>query len=132
VEPFDWKLPDRALRQAKLVEKLSDPGDVVLVPANTARALAALTVDIHPVSARPFYLPNYAGTPAAHAGARRTLQQFVDVTTPDDPTDIEKALTLLDVRTVCLKNNRDGGIRLLEADGFSVVDKKRGITCLQR
>jgi hypothetical protein len=132
VEPFDWKLPDRALRQAKLVEQLSEPGDVVLVPASTARALAALTVDIHPVSARPFYLPNYAGTPAAHAGARRTLQQFVDVTTPDDPTDIEKALTLLDVRTVCLKNNRDGGIRLLEADGFSVADKKRGITCLQR
>ncbi|HET7820773.1 MAG TPA: DUF6077 domain-containing protein [Ornithinibacter sp.] len=132
VDPLDWKVPDRALQQARAVERISDPGDVVLVPANTARALAALTVDIHPVSARPFYLPNYAGTPAAHAGARRTLQQFVDVTTPDDPTAIEDALTLLDVRTVCLRNHRGGGIRLLQADGFRVVEKKAGNTCLQR
>jgi hypothetical protein len=135
VDPLAWKVPGRTLEQAKAVERISDPGDVVLVPAGTARALAALTVDIHPVSARPFYLPNYAGVPEAHAGARRTLQHFVDVTTPKDPTAItaiEDALTLLDVRTVCLRNHRGGGIRLLQAHGFRVVDKEAGNTCLQR
>ena len=66
------------------------------------------------------------------AGQRRVLTRFVDETTPKDPSEIEAALVDLDVRTVCLRNHRGGGIRLLEADGFEVVDKGRGITCLQR
>ena len=36
------------------------------------------------------------------------------------------------MRTVCLRNHRGGGIRLLQADGFRVVEKKAGNTCLQR
>src|SRR5699024_10312429 len=110
--PFTWKLPEKTLRQAELVESVSEPGDVVLVPAGTARALAALTVDIHPVSARPFYLPNYAATPEAKAGLRRVLTTFVDETTPKDPSEVDAALVDLDVRTVCLRNHRGGGIRM--------------------
>jgi len=132
VDPVTWKVPVGAFPEAKMVLSLSEPGDVVLVPANTARALVALTVDIHPVSARPFYLPNYAATPGAKAGQRRILQQFVDVTTPDDPTAIVGALEALDVRTACLKNHRGGGIRLLEAAGYTQVARDHGITCLQR
>jgi hypothetical protein len=130
--PLTWKLPSRTLAQAHLVESVSEPGDVVLVPAGTARALATLTVDIHPVSARPFYLPNYAGTPEAKAGQRRVLTHFVDASTPKDPSEVDAALVDLDVRTVCLRNHRGGGIRMLEAEGFEVVGKKAGNTCLQR
>jgi len=132
VRPTAWKVPAGSVRQAQLVESLSDRGDVVLVPAGAARTLAALTVDVLPVSARPFYLPTYAGVPEAHAGERLVLQQFVDVTTPKDPTAIRRALDVLDVRTACLRNHRDGGIALLEDEGFRVVGEAAGMTCLQR
>jgi hypothetical protein len=131
VRPTAWKLPDRAFKEAVLVESLSEPGDVVLVPTSTARSLVARTVDVRPVFARPIYLPWYAGTPEAHAGERAVLQRFADVTTPKDPTEIAEALDVLDVRTVCLRNHRGGGIRLLEDQGFDKVARKHGITCLQ-
>jgi hypothetical protein len=113
------------------VESISKPGDVVLVPTSTARSLVALTVDVLPVFARSSYLPNYAATPEAEAGERRILQQFVDRTTPEDPTEIAEAIDVLDVRTVCLRNHRGGGIRLLEGEGFHKVARENGITCLQ-
>lgn len=132
VKPTTWKVPGGTVRQAQFVESISTPGDVVLVPSSTARTLAGLTVDVHPVSARPFYLPNYAATPQAHAGLRATLQDFADKATPDDPTEVVEALEVLDVRTACLRNHRDGGIALLEDAGFRVVGVQGSITCLQR
>jgi hypothetical protein len=131
VPPTAWKLPYRGFSEARLVESISKPGDVVLVPTSTARSLVALTVDVLPVFARSSYLPNYAATPEAEAGERRILQQFVDRTTPEDPTEIAEAIDVLDVRTVCLRNHRGGGIRLLEGEGFHKVARENGITCLQ-
>jgi hypothetical protein len=131
VEPMAWKVPRGALTEARFVESVSGPGDTVLVPWDTARVLAALTVDVQPVSARRAYLPTYAGAPEAHAGSRERLQEFVDRSTPP-VNDIAGALDELSVDTACVGSRRGRAVDLLEANGFSVVGKVNNLTCLRR
>ncbi|MGB7818266.1 MAG: DUF6077 domain-containing protein [Ornithinibacter sp.] len=132
VSPTAWKVKPGALTTAQYVQQISRPGDTVLVPSSTSSALAALTVDVQPVSARVYYLPTYASAPEAHAGARGRLQHFVDRETPTDASSLVEELALLDVRTACLRSTRDGGIELLEEAGYSIVGTVRNLTCLQR
>ena len=129
--PLTWKVPRGTLAEARFVEAISDPGDTVLAPWDTSRVLSALTVDVQPVSARRFYLPAYAGTPAAHAGARQTLQVFADESTPAENT-IAEPLDLLSVDTACVGRSRQAAVDLLEANGFTQVGSKGTITCLRR
>jgi hypothetical protein len=132
VSPLTWKVPPKSLARAKLVQSISASGDIVLVPSGVARTLAGLTVDVQPVIARPFYLHAYAPTPEAHTRERLVLQTFVDETTPTDPSRVADALDVLDVRSVCLRDHRGGGIRMLEDLGWQQVARERGITCLQQ
>jgi hypothetical protein len=131
VEPTTWKVPPGALREARFVESVSRPGDTVLVPWDTSRVLAALTVDVQPVSARRSYLPTYAATPGALAGSREELQQFVDERTPDTNT-IGDELAALSVDTACVGTARGRAVELLEANGFEVVGTVNTLTCLRR
>ena len=89
----------------------------MLAPWDTSRVLAALTVDVQPVSARRFYLPAYAGTPEAHAGEREVLQEFADERTPSTNT-IGEPLDAVGVDTACVGSSRGGAVELLEANGF--------------
>jgi len=132
VTSLAWKLPRGSLAQAEFIEAHSAPGDVVLVPSNASRALAALTVDVHPVAARAFYLPNYAAEEDAHAGLRAELQRFADKSTPQDPTRLVEGLDVLDVRTACVSSSRGAAVRLLEEQGFHEVGTTHRLTCLQR
>ncbi len=93
--------------------------------------LSALTVDVQPVAARRFYLPTYAGTPAAHAGARDILQDFADRATPTSNT-LAEPLDLVSVDTACVGRSRGRAVDLLEANGFTQVGSKGTITCLRR
>lgn len=129
--PLTWKVPAGALREAQFVESISAPGDTVLAPWDTSRVLSALTVDVQPVSARRFYLPSYAGTRSAHAGAREVLQRFADTSTPKTNT-IAEPLDLLSVDTACVGTSRGAAIDLLETNGFTEVGSKGSITCLRR
>ena len=129
--PFAWKVPKGVLAEARFIESISDPGDTVLAPWDTSRVLSALTVDVQPVSARRFYLPTYAGTPAAHAGARERLQVFADGPTPASNT-VAEPLALLSVDTACVGRSRGRAVDLLEANGFTRVGSKGTITCLRR
>ena len=129
--PLTWKVPVDTLREARFVESISEPGDTVLAPWDTSRVLSALTVDAQPVSARRFYLPSYAGTRAAHAGARDTLQEFADRATPTTNT-LAEPLDLLSVDTACVGRSRGRAVELLEANGFEEVGSKATITCLRR
>ena len=56
VSPMAWKVPRGALSEARFIEQVSQPGDIALAPWDTSRVLAALTVDVQPVSARRAYL----------------------------------------------------------------------------
>ena len=129
--PLSWKVPGGALREARFIESVSEPGDTVLAPWDTSRVLAALSVEVQPVSARRFYLPSYAGTSEAHAGEREVLQVFADERTPQSDT-IGEPLELLGVDTACVGRSRGRAIELLEANGFEDVGSKGTITCLRR
>ena len=129
--PWTWKVPRGALSEARFVESISKPGDTVLAPWDTSRVLVELTVDVQPVAARTFYLPSYASTPAAHAGARMMLQTFADRGTPPTNT-IAEPLDLLSVDTACVGRSRGQAISLLEANGFTPVGSRGDLTCLRR
>ena len=102
-----------------------------LAPWDTSRVLAALTVDVQPVSARRAYLPTYAGTPEARAGSRDELQEFVDESTPATDT-IGEDLDGVGVDTACVATSRGRAIALLEASGFEEVGPVNNLTCLRR
>ncbi len=129
VDPLDWKVPDRALEQAKAVERLSDPATWCSCPraprGRSQRSPSTSTWSRPGRSTCPTTRASPRPMPAhvAPAAVRRRHD-------PQGPglTAIEDALTLLDVRTVCLRNHRGGGIRLLQAHGFRVVDKRRPAT----
>lgn len=55
VSPLEWKLPVHAEAGARAALRVSHQGDVVLAPWDTSRALATMSVDVHPVSARSIY-----------------------------------------------------------------------------
>ena len=129
--PLTWKVPRGALAEARFIESISDPGDTVLAPWDASRVLSALTVDVQPVAARRFYLPTYAGTPAAHAGARDILQDFVDRATPKSNT-LAEPLDLVSVDTACVGRSRGRAVDLLEANGFTRAGSNGTITCLRR
>ena len=130
-KPLTWKVPAGTVREAQFIESISEPGDTVLAPWDTSRVLAALTVDVQPVSARRFYLPAYAGTPEAHAGEREVLQEFADERTPGTNT-IAEPLDVVGVDTACVGSSRGRAVELLEANGFEPVGSQGSITCLRR
>ena len=131
VSPMAWKVPRGALSEARFIEEVSRPGDTALAPWDTSRVLAALTVDVQPVSARRAYLPTYAGTPEAQAGRREVLQEFADERTPGTDT-IGDDLDALGVDTACIGTSRGRAIDLLEDNGFAVVGTVNNLTCLRR
>lgn len=124
-------MPRGALSEARFIEQVSQPGDIALAPWDTSRVLAALTVDVQPVSARRAYLPTYAGTPEAQAGSREELQEFADERTPGTDT-IGDDLDAVGVDTACVGTSRGRAIDLLEANGFEVVGVINNLTCLRR
>ena len=129
--PLTWKVPRGILAEARFVERISEPGDIALVPWDTSRVLAALTVDVQPVAARRAYLPAYATTPEAQAGSRQELQEFADERTPDTNT-IADDLDAVGVDTACVGPSRGRAIELLQANGFEVVGTQGTLTCLRR
>ena len=131
VSPLTWKVPRDALKEARFVERISRPGDTVLVPWETARVLAALTVDVQPVSARRSYLRGYASTPEARAGSREELQEFIDSRTPSTNT-IDDDLDALSVDTACVGSTRGRAVDLLEANGFQNAGRVGNLVCLRR
>jgi hypothetical protein len=131
VTPMSWKVPPGALREARFVESVSRPGDTALVPWDTSRVLAALSVDVQPVSARRAYLRSYAGAPGAHAASRDELQEFADRRTPRGNA-LAKPLDELSVDTACVGTRRGKAVELLKANGFRVVGRVNNLTCLRR
>ncbi len=129
--PLRWKVAKGVSAEARFVESVSRPGDTVLAPWDTSRVLAALTVDVQPVAARRAYLPSYATDPAAQAGRREALQEFVDERTP--PTDtIGDDLDAVGVDTACVGSSREEAVNLLEANGFQQVGTVGSLVCLRR
>jgi hypothetical protein len=131
VKPMTWKVPRGALAEARFVEHVSRPGDIALVPWDTSRVLAALTVDVQPVAARRGYLRSYAGTSEALAGSREVLQEFVDRRTPDTDT-IGEHLDAVGVDTACVGPSRGRAVDLLETNGYRVVGRVGSLVCLRR
>ena len=131
VPPTAWKVPAGALSGAVFADRVSSPGDTVLVPWDVARVLSGLTVEVHPVSARTFYLPAYAGAPGAEVPARQELQHFADAGTPEVGS-LDDELDLLSVDTVCVPASRGRADTLLEEAGFHQVGDEAGLTCLVR
>lgn len=130
VSPLSWKVPPGSLREASWVVEHSASGDVVLVPWDTARVLAGLTVEVRPVAARSFYLPGYLGTPDAQVEARNVLQSFVDRRTPERQV-VADALERVPVDMVCIGTHRRHGIALLNQLGYREEGLVGNLTCLR-
>ena len=129
--PLTWKVPKGVLAEARFVERISEPGDIALVPWDTSRVLAGLTVDVQPVASRRAYLPAYATTPEAESGSRQVLQEFADERTPDT-NSIGDDLDAVGVDTACVGRSRGRAVELLRANGFDVVGELGTLTCLRR
>ena len=113
---------------------ISRPGDIILAPQEVSLALAGLTVSVHPVAARPMYLPDYTVDPGAHTLQRIEVQDFADNTVPpraDIPSQIE-ALRTLSVDTICLETRRSRARNRVRALGFHLVGEVGGIACYRR
>ena len=101
VSPVSWKTPVGSEAEARLALSVSREGDVVLAPWDASRVLAGMSVDVHPVSARTYYLPEYASVPDVKAKERLTLQTFADSRTEPAGT-LRPLVEQLGVDTACV------------------------------
>jgi hypothetical protein len=131
VSPMAWKVPPDAEAEAKAALSVSRDGDAVLAPWDASRVLAALSVDVHPVSARAIYLNAYVGTPSAHAQQRIELQRFADSRTPPLAT-LRPLLDVLSVDTACVSTKRGNAVNALKKLGFHVAVREAGLVCLRK
>ncbi|MEW1955056.1 DUF6077 domain-containing protein [Terrabacter sp. NPDC080008] len=130
--PTAWKVPPGAEEGARLALQVSNPGDVVLAPWATSRVLAGMSVDMHPASARTFYLSQYLSEPGSYARERLALQTFADRATPPDPETLRPMLEALGVDTACVAPSRGAAVRALERMGFRTVATQGELACLRR
>ena len=132
--PTTWKVVEHSLPEAQLAVRVSKPGDTILAPWSVSRMLADYTVDVHPVSARSFYLPNYLTDPRALVARRLELQAFADSRTPpaSDAPRLKAALDAVGVDTICLGDGRPGAVRMAKSLGFHVVGSVDQVICLRR
>jgi hypothetical protein len=131
VSPMAWKVPPDAEAEAKAALRVSRDGDTVLAPWDASRVLAALSVDVHPVSARAIYLNAYVGTPSAHAQQRIELQRFADSRTPSVES-LRPLVDVLSVDTACVSKKRGKAVTALKELGFHVATREAGLVCLRR
>jgi hypothetical protein len=131
VSPMAWKVPPDAEAEAKAALRVSRDGDTVLAPWDASRVLAALSVDVHPVSARAIYLNAYVGTPSAHAQQRIELQRFADSRTPSVES-LRPLVDVLSVDTACVSRKRGKAVTALKELGFHVATREAGLVCLRR
>ncbi|MGO4343194.1 DUF6077 domain-containing protein [Pedococcus sp. 2YAF34] len=131
VSPMAWKVPPHAEAEAKAALRVSRDGDTVLAPWDASRVLAALSVDVHPVSARAIYLNAYVGTPSAHSRERIALQKFADSRTPPVAT-LRHLVDVLSVDTACVSKERVNAVTALEQVGFNVAVGEGRLVCLRR
>ncbi|GAA4725275.1 hypothetical protein GCM10025782_24230 [Pedococcus ginsenosidimutans] len=131
VSPTAWKVPPHAEGEAKAALRVSRDGDTVLAPWDSSRVLAALSVDVHPVSARAIYLGAYAGTPSAHVEQRIELQRFADGRNSTAAT-IRPLVDVLGVDTACVSAKRAKAVKVLQEVGFHVATKEGRLVCLRR
>ncbi len=132
--PLEWKVPKGTQAEAQLVRRVSRPGEIVLAPRAVSRVLAGLTVAVHPVAARPYYLPSYLADPGAKVATRVQLQKFADTLapTPAELDGLRSALQALDVRTVCLAKDRTRARAAVTSLGWHTVGQEGDIVCLRR
>ena len=131
VSPLSWKVPTDAEAEARAALGMSRRGDVILAPWDVSRALAGMSVEVHPVSARFIYLPAYRSSPDAHVAERTELQRFVDSRTPD-PESLRPLVAVLSVDTACVSTKRGRAVAALRQIGFHVVAQEEELTCLRR
>lgn len=131
VSPVDWKTPHGAEASARLALRISRPGDVILAPWDTSRVLADMSVDVHPVSARTFYLGIYRDIPEARAADRMTLQTFADQRTPAVEVLVDP-LRELSVDTACVGPQRGLAVSALETLGYRLTAQNTTVVCLRR
>ena len=131
VSPMAWKVPPDAEAEAKAALRVSRDGDTVLAPWDASRVLAALSVDVHPVSARAIYLNAYVGTPSAHVQQRIELQRFADSRTPSVES-LRPLVEVLSVDTACVSKKRGKAVTALKRLGFHVATREAGLVCLRR
>ena len=131
VSPMAWKVPPHAEGEAKAALRVSHDGDTVLAPWDSSRVLAALSVDVHPVSARAIYLGAYAGTPSAHVEQRIELQRFADGRTLS-AASLRPLVDVLSVDTACVSATRAKAVKVLEDIGFHVAVEEGRLVCLRR
>lgn len=131
VSPMAWKVPPHAEGEAKAALRVSRDGDTVLAPWDSSRVLAALSVDVHPVSARAIYLGAYAGTPSAHVPQRIELQRFADGRNSPAAT-IRPLVEVLSVDTACVSAKRTKAVAVLQEIGFHVATREGRLVCLRR
>lgn len=131
VSPVSWKTPVGSEAEARLALSVSREGDVVLAPWDASRVLAGMSVDVHPVSARTYYLPEYASVPDVKAKERLTLQAFADSRTEPAGT-LRPLVEQLGVDTACVSPRRGQAVDTLEELGFRVAAEGGDLVCLRR
>ncbi|GAA2154766.1 hypothetical protein FHX52_1551 [Humibacillus xanthopallidus] len=130
--PTAWKVPVGAEASARMALRVSRPGDVLLAPWDTTRVVADMSVDVHPVSARSFYLHEYESLPGSLVADRRDLQSFADGRTEADHEKLRQQLDRLSVDTACVRASRAPAVAALEAVGFHAVAAAGTLVCFRR
>lgn len=99
-----WKFdePDRQI--VDMIVEHSRPGDVVVLPEQTAWALASLQLRVRAVTTRGFYTEALSAEPGFHAETRLRLLAFADNHyVPADLAELRGDLRQLGVDMVCLR-----------------------------
>jgi hypothetical protein len=132
--PGTWKVDQQALAAARLAERVRGPGEAILAPGPVSLALSGLTVAVHPVVARMYYLADYSGSPAARVPDRLFLQRFANGRVPpaSQIPRQQEALAALGVGTICVPQGAPAALRRAEALGFQRAGAVDGVVCYRR
>jgi hypothetical protein len=116
--PPHWQRGEQSTSAAGWLVRQAGPGDRVLAPDEMAISVVVEQTEVKVVAARDYYLDYLREEPGFHYSERLALAQFANGDPVTADADVPSALSLLQVRAVCLRRDDHQGSRLLREVGY--------------
>ena len=126
-----WKRPIESIETAERVLDIARPGDVILAPGDTSLTIALLTTRVKTVAPRDYFMYYLRNDPDFHYDERMTLFEFANAGAVYT-YEVASALSLLDVKYVCLPTSWEERTTFLRAEGYVPATSSTTQTCFVR
>ena len=128
---LSWKRPTESVETAKRVLDIARPGDVILAPGDTSLTIAVLNTRVKTVAPRAYFMYYLRNDPDFHYDERLTLFEFANAGTVYT-YEVASALSLLDVKYVCLPTSWEERTSFLRVQGYVPATSSTTQTCFTR